>query len=420
MRRHAGWTRPRPSRSTGRGPARYNRTCPTRPRPRNWRRAFGAICSTAGFPPASTRTEGTARASTPRSAPTGDAAKGLVFQSRMVWVCASVAPQRPEFADYARHGVRFLKNRLRDRRTGAFLWSTRRRGGRAPRLRTRVRRLRPRRRRSPSGRRRGARRGEGRLHAYLEAYHHDDRHGGYFEATDASGKPILAGPGKGDLIGTPYGQKSQNTHLHLMEAYAELYRAWPDPLVRERLTELVAILGNRLFAEPGHLTLFAAADWTPASTAVSYGHDIEAAHLLLDAADALSPVADPFVLRRARALADATLTEGGDAEAGGIFYAGRPERADRPREELVGPGRGAPGVRGPLATHGGRPATPTPSPGSGRSSATTRSTGRGAAGSRRPVAPRCPKAMPGRRPTTTAARCSSPRACSGAKRPPHR
>ena len=176
--------------------------------------------------------------------PTGDATKGLVFQSRMVWVCATVASFKPEFADYARHGVRFLRDRLLDRRTGAFAWSTD-----APSVRHAyglafaIYGL------AAAGRHLGD---EESLElakgacTYLEAYHHDEIHGGYFEVTTPAGEPVL--DAKGDhAVGPSLAQKSQNTHLHLMEAYTELYRAWPDPLVRDRLTELVGILTSRLF-----------------------------------------------------------------------------------------------------------------------------------------------------------------------------
>ena len=264
--------------------------------------------------------------------PIGDAWKGLVFQARMVWVCATVAEARPEFAGYARHGVRFLKSRFLDRRTGALAWSTR--GGtdrHAYGLAFAVYGL------AAAGRHLGDEEALDMAKdacTYLEAYHHDAEFGGYFEATTASGEPLLTGEGK-DAISTPHGQKSQNTHLHLMEAYTELLRAWPDPTVRDRLAELVDVLTSRLFAptpEGGHLTLFAHRDWTPASHETSYGHDIEAAHLLLDAEDALGntgpltpaplPRRGEGVLFRALALADNALARGWDAAHGGLFYWG--------------------------------------------------------------------------------------------------
>jgi mannobiose 2-epimerase len=74
----------------------------------------------------------------------------------------------------------------------------------------------------------------------------------------------------------------------------------------------------------GHLGLFFAADWTLRSDRVSYGHDIEAAWLLCQAADALG---DRGLQGRIRPLsvriAEATLAEGVDAD-GGVFNEGSP------------------------------------------------------------------------------------------------
>jgi len=255
----------------------------------------------------------------PDFAPHDDGARGLVFQSRMTWVCATLADQNPKFKAYARHGVQFLKGRM----DGGLTWSLDKDG-------------------KPT---------TGERHAYgisfaiyglaaagrhlkdeealtlamrdfhfLEEHHHDRQNGGYYEATDAQGKPKLTGEGA-DSIGTPYGQKSQNTHLHLLEAFTELYRAGHDPLVKKRLAELLDIFTNRLFAEPGHLTLFVQPDWTPISHDTSYGHDVEAAHLMLDAADALGNH-DPLILKRSERLLDNALAHGWDHEQGGIYYSG--------------------------------------------------------------------------------------------------
>ena len=36
--------------------------------------------------------------------------------------------------------------------------------------------------------------------------------------------------------------KSMNTHLHILEAYAAVYKIWKDDLVKQRLTELLEII----------------------------------------------------------------------------------------------------------------------------------------------------------------------------------
>lgn len=260
----------------------------------------------------------------PAFEPQDDGVRSLVFQSRMVWVCASVAAQRPAFGTFARDGARYLRERFQDKASGALVWSlapdgrpttderhaygiafavyglaaTARLGGDKESLECAK-----------------------RAFGYLERFHHDPVSGGYFEATDGQGQPKLDEKGE-DSIGTPFGQKSQNTHLHLMEAFTELYRAWPDRLVRKRLEETLGLFTKELFAEPGHLVPFTRRDWTPVSKDTSYGHDIEAAHLMLDAAKALGHRDDPLVLRRARALADNVLAHGWDAESGGIYYGG--------------------------------------------------------------------------------------------------
>lgn len=262
--------------------------------------------------------------------PTGDATKSLVFQSRMLWVCATVAQRRGEFYEYADHGVRFILDRM-SLGDGAFAWEVDAQGPLSEEVHAYGLSF------ALYGLAAAARyvsgdplEAIGDLFRYLERSHHDPVHGGYFE-TSVAGKPKLEGDGQ-DAIGTRYGLKSQNTHLHLMEAFTERLYDWPNPLLEQRLAETVDIIAHRLFAEPGHLTLFAQPDWTPDSSDISYGHDIEAAHLLLAAEEALrSPLVstgrwgrgeEGAILAKAVALATATLSEGWDVEAGGVFNAG--------------------------------------------------------------------------------------------------
>jgi mannobiose 2-epimerase len=115
-------------------------------------------------------------------------------------------------------------------------------------------------------------------------------------------------------------QKTMNTHLHVLEAYTNLYRAWPDDLLRQRIRDLLEVF-DRYIVDPesGHLTLFFSEEWEPRSTIVSYGHDIEAAWLLQEAAESIG---DEEWIDRVRSLALAIATaaaEGLDAD-GGLWY----------------------------------------------------------------------------------------------------
>ena len=119
-------------------------------------------------------------------------------------------------------------------------------------------------------------------------------------------------------------RKSMNTHLHLLEAYTNLYRARPDGLLRRRLAELVELFLGTIVGPSGHVCPFFDEDWTPKSSAVSYGHDIETSWLLLEAADVLD---DAETRERVRELsvrmADAVLVAGYDP-AGGLYTGGGP------------------------------------------------------------------------------------------------
>jgi mannobiose 2-epimerase len=79
-------------------------------------------------------------------------------------------------------------------------------------------------------------------------------------------------------------------------------------------------LDHIVSAKTGHLGLFFDGDWKPKSTVVSFGHDIEASWLLLEAADIIGD--DRLrgaVQHAATRVARAVLDEGVDG-SGGIFY----------------------------------------------------------------------------------------------------
>ena len=94
--------------------------------------------------------------------------------------------------------------------------------------------------------------------------------------------------------------RSMNTHLHMLEAYAALYKIWKDPLVEERLSELLLLFLDRIIRPSGHLGIFFDLDFneTEASKGIcSFGHDIEASWLLWEASEILD---DPILLERTR------------------------------------------------------------------------------------------------------------------------
>ena len=96
------------------------------------------------------------------------------------------------------------------------------------------------------------------------------------------------------LIGekTSQDEKTMNTHLHIMEAYTNLYRVWPDRRVADRLKDQVEIFLDKIVdAKTSHLICFMDKNWNRTSSFDSYGHDIESSWLLVEAAGLLKDTA---------------------------------------------------------------------------------------------------------------------------------
>lgn len=132
-----------------------------------------------------------------------------------------------------------------------------------------------------------------------------------------------------DRLGVYYGFKSMNSHIHLLEAIAEFYRVEKTPLVKQRLEETLAIVRDRIAAEPGALNLYLSRDWHAAPAHDSFGHDIETAYLLTEAAETLGIPDDPKTAKVARRLVNHALDWGWDDQHGGFYdkgdvFAGRP------------------------------------------------------------------------------------------------
>jgi mannobiose 2-epimerase len=261
-----------------------------------------------------------------------DEQRHIVYQSRLTWTSAVAMSRFPASAamyrEQSAHGLTFLADRLWDAAHGGFFWDV-----------------------DPSGKPVDA---QGRwkiaygnafgiyaaaanyqathdpsalqlaqkAFTWYDAHGHDAAHGGYLEVAgeDFPGAPQPS-PSASSPIGGRVGQKSMNTSIHLLEALTALQQAAPDPLVKRRLEEMFHLVRDRIYAEPGHLVMFFSADWQPQPTEDSYGHDVETAYLLVEAAGVLGIPDDPATWHAARALVDHALAVAVNP-AGGLYNSG--------------------------------------------------------------------------------------------------
>lgn len=170
---------------------------------------------------------------------------------------------------------------------------------------------------------------------WLEKYSHDPEHKGYYQHFYNDGsliKRTATTPANSDI-----GYKGQNSSIHLLEAFTELYSVWPDALVRERLQEMLHIIRDKIITKQGYLVLNLKPDWTPVSFRdssetlirryksldhVSFGHDVETAYLMLEASHALGIKNDKETLAVGKRMVDHALKNGWDKKVGGFYDEG--------------------------------------------------------------------------------------------------
>lgn len=274
--------------------------------------------------------------------PTGDQDKMIVTQARHTWTNAKLAERYPEVAYYktgAKHGFEFLKDVMWDKTDGGFYWLVDKQGNvKGDSNKTAY----------------GNAFGIYALAAYfhqskdssalrlaqdafmwLEKGSHDPIHKGYFQHLKRDGTPIMR------LATTPSaadtGYKDQNSSIHLLEAFTELYQVWPDPLLRERLNEMLLLIRDTIVTPKGYLTLFLQPDWKSVSFVdstedvinshhqldhVSFGHDVETAYLILEASHVLGLHNDTTTLRIAKKMVDHAIDNGWDNSVGGFYDEG--------------------------------------------------------------------------------------------------
>ena len=153
-------------------------------------------------------------------------------------------------------------------------------------------------------------------------YSYDEKYGGYLEALSRDWNPVedlrLSDKDANE-------KKTMNTHLHVLEAFANLYKCWPGEGLKEKIVELIQIFLFKIISpKSNHLILFFEDDWTPKSGIVSYGHDIEAAWLIQEAAETIGDI-NLLQLVKDRSLLIAQAALEGLDEDGGLWYEYDPE-----------------------------------------------------------------------------------------------
>ena len=268
--------------------------------------------------------------------------KMIVTQARHIWSNSNAAlfyPDKKPYLKVASHGVDFLKNFMWDKKYGGFYNLVDRKGNPV----------------SEFGGKEPIKQIYGNAFAiyglsayykasgdttalnlaieafnWIEKHSYDPKYGGYFQFVSREGVPFPNG-----FKGTP--PKDQNSMIHIMEAFTELFSVWPNDLLRQRLNSLLLLIRDTVIGNKGYMTLFFKSDWTPVSYRdsieiakrmnyefdhISFGHDVETAYLMLETSKSLGLTNDTTTLKVAKQLDDYALTYGWDTVNGGIYDAG--------------------------------------------------------------------------------------------------
>lgn len=250
-----------------------------------------------------------------------NAPKGLVLNSRILWTFAAAFLHKRDEADLAlaKRAFNYIFDHFYDATHGGFYWSVRANGemldgkkqvyGQAFVIYGL----------SEYYKATGDEKALGlakETFLLIEQYSFDSVNLGYIEAFDRTWQTMadLRLSDK-DLNAA----KSMNTHLHIVEAYANLYLVFKDERLAKAIKNLLFVFKKYIITESNHLSLFFSLDWQPQSSVISYGHDIEAAWLLQECAESLADEDEIAVYKSiAIELCDATID--GVDEDGGMFY----------------------------------------------------------------------------------------------------
>ncbi len=238
-----------------------------------------------------------------------DAPKGAILNARILWTFSAAFRllKKPEYLETATRAKRYLLDFFYDKQYGGIFWELNADGTPSDAkkqiyaLGFAIYGL------SEYARATGDREAleyAVRLFEVIEKYSFDPVQNGYVEALTREWQPIqdmrLSDKDENE-------KKTMNTHLHILEPYANLYRVWKDERLEKQLRNLIKVFVTRILdAESGHLNLFFEEDWSNKYHIISYGHDIEASWLIHEAAlvlgdQGLLAEIEPVIVKIARA-----------------------------------------------------------------------------------------------------------------------
>ena len=159
---------------------------------------------------------------------------------------------------------------------------------------------------------------------HLEEKCYDQTNGGYYELFTRDWEKVTDSEQWG-VVGA-VGFKTYNSHLHLLEAFTQLYLETKNELVGKRLEELIEICTKKVRCRDLNTNVDS---WTvqwklvesDKNLRTSYGHDLECAWLVREAAIALGKH-DQQLDQWAISICDNAIKFGHDAKNGGFFYTG--------------------------------------------------------------------------------------------------
>jgi mannobiose 2-epimerase len=275
---------------------------------------------------------------------TGEDEKSMLGQARSIYTYSSAYRHGyggRRSADFARHGVDFLIDKMWDSEHGGFYWMTNRAGnvkidekilyGHSFAIYSLSEYT------LATGDLRGKAYAE-KVFDLIQKYCVDEHFGGYFEMFERNWKLKGRGAAGGD-------RKTLDIHMHLMEAFTTLYECTGKDLHRRKLIEIIELITNKMLHpefRTGIPQFFA--DWKAAPQIkfdiiwgwdrfsedgskgqaednTSYGHNVEFAWLLMHALDILNLPVKKYI-NIIQKLYEHALAHGIDWEYGGVFVEG--------------------------------------------------------------------------------------------------